>query len=270
MLFRSRVRWPVPLVPLAMVASLVWVIAVGERTQREFVASRTWRPVAEAQTFLQALQACEDLGPGWTLPRPAELRAYLGTHPDAIRTWKGVAWTNTTAERGGTRGVVVEIAPRKTGVWRARDVNGRSVSACETDTRDRGPIDAFTRQKAWLCDATPDSPYLHPTATEMVVLRRGTEAELGQAGAVCVQGGSPATSRGPGTQLYRDQQAFATAAEYLAFVGEYCASRPWPKDFICLTVAADAMPFEENGAERLYRFAWTTKGGSRAAPGTRS
>jgi hypothetical protein len=154
----------------------------------------------------------------------------------------------------------VEIAPRKTGVWRARDVAGRSVSACETDTRDRGPIDAFTRQKAWLCEATLDSPYLHPTAPEMVVLRRGTAAEFGQAGVVCVQGGSREANRGPGTQLYREQQAFSTPAEYSASVDQYCASQSWPKDFICLTLAADALPFEESGAEQLYRLACDNEG----------
>src|SRR5262249_3901847 len=69
-----RVRWPVPLVPVAMAASLVWVIATGERAQREFVAVREWRAVAPAQAFPQALEACTAVGPGWTLPRPSELK----------------------------------------------------------------------------------------------------------------------------------------------------------------------------------------------------
>ena len=263
-----RVRWPVPLVPIAMVASLAWVVAVGERKQREFVASRTWHPVAEAQTFPQALLACDALGPDWMLPRPAEARAYLATRPEAIRSWQGVMWTNTTAERGGTRGIVVEIAPRKTGVWRARDVNGRSVSACEIDTRDRSPIDAFTRQKARLCEATPESPYLHPTAPLMVVLRRCTAAQYGQAGAVCVQRrGAEGATRGPGTQQYADQRESSTAADYVTFVKDYCASRTWPTDLICLTVGADPLPFEENGAEWLYRLACDDEGRAEGCAG---
>jgi hypothetical protein len=119
-------------------------------------------------------------------------------------------------------------------------VNGRSVSACEVDTRDRSPIDAFTRQKARLCEATPESPYLHPTAPLMVVLRRGTAAEFGQAGAVCLQPrGARDGARGPGTQQYEDQREFSSAAEYVSFVRDYCASRTRPTDFICLTVAAE-------------------------------
>ncbi len=116
-----RVRWPVPIVPIAMVASLVWVTRTGERVQREFVASREWRPVAEAQTFPDALRACEPLGPDWTLPRPSELRLYTSTSPDAVRAWKGALWTNTVAERAANRGVVVEVAPRRSGVWRIPD-----------------------------------------------------------------------------------------------------------------------------------------------------
>ena len=41
-----RVRWPVPLLPLAAIAVLGWIIYDGERQNREFVAAREWRAVA--------------------------------------------------------------------------------------------------------------------------------------------------------------------------------------------------------------------------------
>jgi hypothetical protein len=168
-------------------------------------------------------------------------------------------WTNTAAERGGTHGIVAEIAARRAGVWQPGHMGERSVTACETDTRDRRPIDAFTRRKAWLCAATPDSPYLHATALVPIVLRQGTATEFGQARAVCMQrGGRDVT--GPGTQRYRGQHAFSTAAEYLTFVRDYCASQAWPKELICLTLGADPLPFEENGTEQLYRLACDHEG----------
>ena len=263
-----RRRWPVPLVPIAMVASLAWVIATGERVQREFVATRAWQTVGQAQTYPESLEACAAIGSGWTLPRPSELQLYLSTQPDAVRNWTGVAWTNTAAESGRTRAVVVELAPRKSGVWRRpqsgvwqrqEEVN-RSVSACEIDTREHRPADAFTRQQTWLCQATPDSPRLHPTTLAIVVLRRGLDAEFGQAGTVCVNRGSQQGTPGLGGRTYADQQEFSTAGEYLASVKAYCASRPWPKELICLTVAADPLLFAENSTERLYRLACDHEG----------
>lgn len=95
-----RVRWPVPLAPVAMLASLTWIVIAGEGAQRDAVASHDWRIVAERHTFLQTLDACAAIGDGWTLPRPSELQLYISTRPDGIREWTDAAWTSTVAERG--------------------------------------------------------------------------------------------------------------------------------------------------------------------------
>ena len=263
-----RLPWPVPLAPIAMVASVIWVITTGEQVQREFVASREWRPVAESQTYPESLGACSALGSEWTLPRPSELQLYLSTRPDPVRTWKGVAWTNTTAEDGHTRGVVVEIAPRKSGVWqrpatgvwqRQEEVN-RSVSGCEIDARVQGPSDVFTRLKAPLCQATPDSPRMHSTTLSIVVLREGLTAEFGRAATVCVKRGSLQANPGLGGRTYRDEREFSTAEEYLDAVRAYCASRSWPQEISCFTLAGEQLAFEENLTERMYRMACDHEG----------
>ena len=263
-----RVPWPMPLAPIAMVASLVWVIITGEQVQREFVASREWRPVAEAQTYPEALGACSTLGSGWTLPRPSELQLYLSTLPEPVRTLKGVAWTNTAAENGHTRGVVVELTPRKSGVWhrpatgvwqRQEEVN-RSVSGCEIDTRERNPNDVFTQLKAPLCQSTPDSPRMHTTTLSIVVLRQGLAAEFGRAATVCVKRGSQQGDPGLGGRTYRDEQEFSSAEEYLAAVRTYCAARSWPQEISCFTLAGEQPAFEENLTERMYRMACDHEG----------
>src|SRR5262245_6538330 len=193
-----HVRWPVPLTPIALVVWLGWIVTTGEEVQREFVNRREWRAVAESQTYPQALAACEVLGPGWTLPRPSELQLYLGTRPEGILGWRGIVWTNTAAERGHTHVVVVELAPRRSGVWQRplsgvwhrQEVVNRSVSACEIDSRERPVVDAFTRQRARLCESTPDAARLHATTLEIVALRQGLGAQLGRASTVCVKRGT--------------------------------------------------------------------------------
>jgi hypothetical protein len=258
-----HVRWPVPLTPIALVAWLVWIVATGERVQREFVDLREWRAVAESQTYPQALQACEALGPGWTLPRPSELQLYLGTQPEATRSWQGIAWTNTVAEAEHTHAVVVELAPRRSGVWQRplsgvwqrQEVVNRSVSACETDPRERPVVDVFTRQRARLCEATPDAPRLHAMTLEIVALRQGLGVELGDAATVCVKRGAQQASPGLGGRTYPKQEEFSASAEYLASVRAACDARPWPKDIICLTLVAEPLPFEETDIERTYRLA---------------
>jgi hypothetical protein len=69
------------------------------------------------------------------------------------------------------------------------------------------------------------------------------------------------SARGPGTQQYKAEQEFSTAAKYLDAVRQSCGSQEWPggqkwpKDFICLSLVADPLPFEEKVEERLYRLA---------------
>jgi hypothetical protein len=270
-----HVRWPVPLTPIALVVWLGWIVTTGEQVQREFVNRREWRAVAEAHTYPQALEACEALGPGWTLPRPSELQLYLGTRPEAILGWQGIAWTNTTAERGHTRVVVVELAPRRSGVWerprsgvwQRQEVVNRSVSTCEIDSRERPVVDAFTRQRARLCASTPDAARLHATTLEIVALRRGLGVQLGQAGTVCVKREAQQADPGVGARTYAKQQEFSTSAEYLASVRAACDTQPLRKDIICVTLAAEPLPFEENDTERIYRLSCDHEGRIAACEG---
>jgi len=256
-----RVRWPIPLVPIAMAASLVWISHEGERVMRTFVESQTWRAVAATHTFPEALAACEAIGPGWTLPRPAELRAFLSTEPESVSSWHGAVWTNTAMGAGGERAVMVELSSRRSGVWSIDNAVNRSVSACETDVRDRGPIDAFTRQRARLCEGTYDSPHLHSTDLAIVAPARGAaEPAWGHAGTVCVKRERDDDRRGSAGRVYHQQKEFSTSAAYLTYVKDYCEPLPWPRDFQCFTFAGDTPAFEENGEERLYRLACDYQG----------
>jgi hypothetical protein len=270
-----HVQWPVPLTPIALVAWLGWIVTTGEQAQREFVNLREWRAVAESQTYPQALEACEALGPGWTLPRPSELQLFLGTRPDGILGPRGIAWTNTVAERGHTHVVVVELAPRRSGtwqrplsgVWQRQEVVNRSVSACEIDSRERQVVDAFTRRRARICESTPDAARLHATTLEIVVLRQGLAVELGQAATVCVKRGAQQANPGLGGRTYPGQQEFLTSEDYLASVRAACNTRSPRKDIICLTLAADPLPFVESDSERTYRLACDHEGRIEACEG---
>ena len=208
-------------------------------------------------------------------PRPSELQLFLGTQPEGIPGWQGIAWTNTVAERGRTHVVVVELAPRHSGVWQ-RPLSGvwqrqeavnRSVSACEIDSRERPVVDAFTRQRARLCESTPDAARLHATTLEIVVLRQGLGVQLGEAATVCVKRGAQQANPALGGRTYPQQQEFSTSEEYLASVRAACDTRSPRKDLICLTLAADPLPFEENDYERTYRLACDHEGRIEACEG---
>src|SRR5258708_6995831 len=88
-----NIRHVVGLVGLAFIAYPVHVAWDGERAQREALAAQQWHPIGEKKTWLEALDACKALGPGWRLPRKLELTLYAASAPEAIRDWKGVART---------------------------------------------------------------------------------------------------------------------------------------------------------------------------------
>jgi len=117
-----------------------------ERDQREWLARQEWKAISEEMTFVDALGACKALGPGWRLPLRLEAAIYFASQPETIRAWKGVAWTAMQAEMGRT-GVVVELAPRRTGMWRSNYVPWRDRSLCEKDAYSSArtpPNDWFT------------------------------------------------------------------------------------------------------------------------------
>jgi hypothetical protein len=58
-----------------------------------------------------------------------------------------------------------------------------------------------------------------------------------------------------------------TSEDYLASVRAACNTRSPRKDIICLTLAADPLPFVENDSERTYRLACDLEGRLEACEG---
>ena len=71
----------------------------GESRQRDWLEAQQWRSIGDGKTWLQALQACNALGPGWRLPRPHELPIYVASEPEALHGARGKLWTSVTSER---------------------------------------------------------------------------------------------------------------------------------------------------------------------------
>jgi hypothetical protein len=83
---------------------------------------------------------------------------------------------------------------------------------------------------------------------------------------VCVKRGAQQANPALGGRTYPQQQEFSTSEEYLASVRAACDTRSPRKDLICLTLAADPLPFEEND-ERTYRLACDYEGRIEACEG---
>jgi hypothetical protein len=249
-----RVRWPVPLLLLA--APLVLVIAVvhGERGQRAYVAAQEWRPAAERQPWLEALHACEALGPDWRLPRRTELTLYVAARPPTIEAWHGAVWTSATADRGAWA-VAVDLAPRRSGFWRRESDWWRDEVPCEGSTRRHEPRDWFTALRGRVCALTPDSPDLHPSGKRILATRSGTRVELSQAATLCIRPAAADGSPPLRGRRYEQEREFTQAADYRAFMGEQCArwDSPGWEPGACFAFATEPSTFTETPDERQMR-----------------
>jgi hypothetical protein len=171
-----NLRWPISLAALAIAAWPAWLALRGEADQRAWVAAQQWRAVAENTTWLEALAACQALGPEWRLPRRFELSLYLATAPEALRGWRGSAWTPTQSELGHAA-VVVALEPRRGGYWRSNLQPWRDRSLCEHDAggnNARVVTDWFSDLRPHFCGATSDYEGLHASTVQLIAEIRGS------------------------------------------------------------------------------------------------
>ena len=171
-----NLRWPVSIVALAIVAWPLWVALHGESRQKEWVQAQQWRSIGDGKTWLQALQACGALGPGWRLPRPHELPLYVASEPEALHGARGKLWTSVTSELGRAA-VVVDLQPRWKGFWRANDTPHRDQSSCELDAnRSATPLDWFAQLRPKLCESGILRESMFVTTEQRIAYVRGSRA----------------------------------------------------------------------------------------------
>ncbi len=230
------VRWPVPLVALAVLAWPLWVALDGERAQRDWMAAQEWRAVNARQTWLEALAACGAQGAGWRLPQREELSLYLATRPAATAAWRGAAWTQTAADYGRW-GIVVGLEPRLKGYWRSNDHPWRDRSVCERDanppTRNRA-TDWFAGLQPRVCADPEGSPALHPSAAQFLAAYRGMQegspprifADQTSAAVICVRPAPPETRLPRRGRGYPEERLFTGPATFQAYMDGICGEAP--------------------------------------------
>jgi hypothetical protein len=247
-----RVRWPVPILPLIAIGAIGWMVYDGERRNREFAASREWRAVAPQVPWIDAVAACETLGPGWRLPLREELARYLATYPPEIQPWTGAAWTSTSADGGGWA-VAVDLQPRFSGRWNKGSEPTRDESLCEFRTQPGYATDWFAALRPEVCARTRHSPYLFTPGLSLTALQSGNVAVTQPAqAAICVRG-EPMRFPVRERRGYRDEQNYTRAADFRAAMLKKCGLEPDRDRAACFVFAPDLPPFEETGDQRLMR-----------------
>jgi hypothetical protein len=245
-----NLRWPVSLLALAIALLPAWLAHHGEHEQREWVAAQQWNAVAERKTWLDALAACNALGPEWRLPRKLELALYIAQAPEAIRGWHGAAWTSIESEMGRNV-VVVELEARRGGRWRSNIVPWRDRSLCEVDTyaSARSADDWFTALRPKLCEGSADYEGMHASTAQLIASIRGSivggpEPKLitqpTEAVAICVKTASyeiPELRH----RRYPKEREFRNAESFLAQMQSTCNPRaPGSDAAACAAFAAEA------------------------------
>src|SRR5688572_904039 len=231
-----RLRWPLSIVALGILAWPAWHAIKGERVQRERLAAQEWKPIAPKKTWLEAVSACEALGSEWRLPRSPELSAYFASAPEAVRDWKGVAWTNTMSD-AGRNAIVVELAPRRQGYFRSNEHPWRGRSLCELDTgRSAKKVDDwFTDLRPRLCTGSADYPGMHISTVQLLADITGRSGIGGpsvqyltrqrEAAAICIKPSSPEILLRR-DRAYPTEEEFRSADAFLARMGELCSRQP--------------------------------------------
>jgi hypothetical protein len=249
-------HWLVSVAALAILAWPVWAVYQGESHQREWVGSQQWSPVAGEKMWIEALAACNALGPGWRLPARSELSMYVSTRPEPIAGWKGVAWTLTSSEYGRSA-VVVTLAPHQSGMWRSNAMPLRDRSVCEVDAspgRANSPVvsDWFSERRNSMCASTQHSPELYPAGLQLLAkvlgsVVGGPETNLitiqSQAWAVCMKTNDVETSLPMRGRGYPQEKDFRDPVAFLASMRELCQPRAPGSDAVaCTAFAGDTPP----------------------------
>jgi hypothetical protein len=227
-----NVRWPPSIVALAMIAWPYLVALNGEAREKEWTQAQQWRSIGDGKTWLQALQACNAIGPGWRLPRPKELPLYVASEPEALHGARGKLWTSVTSE-WGRAAVVVELQPRLTGSWRSNETPHRDQSPCELDANRRSTAtDWFAALRPKLCASGFLSPAMFVTTEQLIAYPRGMRATPSgneyivtetTAGTVCMKpgGGDLPNSR----RAFPKQEEYPDAAAFLERMRAVCNPR---------------------------------------------
>lgn len=241
-------HWPISVAAIAILAWPAWAIYQGEQHEREWVGSQQWSPVVGEKMWLEALTACNAMGPGWRLPSRSELSMYVATRPDPILGWKGAAWTQTASEFGRSA-VVVELAPHQSGMWRSNTMPWRDRSVCEGDAspgRANSPAlqDWFGELRPSVCQSTEHSPGLYPAGLRPLAkvlgsVVGGTEPNLitiqSQAWAVCVKPADMESVLPQRGRAYPQEKDYTDPVAFLAYMREICNPRAPGSDAVACT-----------------------------------
>jgi hypothetical protein len=227
-----NLRWPVSIIALAMIAWPALAACDGESRQRDWLEAQQWRSIGDGKTWVQALQACSALGPGWRLPRPHELPLYVASEPEALHGARGRLWTSVTSDLGRAA-VVVELQPRLKGFWRSSETPHRDRSTCELDANRNTPLDWFAKLRPRLCESGFLAESMFVTTEQLIAYVRGTRATPAgteyiaaetTAGTVCVNPKGEEL-RKAGRRTFARQEEFTDAEAFLARMRAVCNPR---------------------------------------------
>jgi hypothetical protein len=232
---------------------LAWNVHAGELAQRNWVAAQQWRPIAAEKSWIDALGACEGLGPEWRLPRRAELTLLLATRPASIAGWQGAAWTASAAE-GGSHAIAVDLQPRKSGRWNKGSEPLRDESLCELRDLRGYAGDWVEDLRPRVCAQTAQSPALYTPGLRFTTLRRGNvQFEQPQNATICIAPGAGSGSPHAYGRGFPGEREFTRVADFTLYMEQECRTSPSADVVACFAFAPDRPNFEEDGDENTMR-----------------
>jgi len=251
-------RWPLPVVGIALLGWPAWIALRGEADQDKWMRAQQFKVLGENLTWTEALSGCRALGNEWRLMRRNELALYLALEPEPARKFTGHAWTMTVSDLGRAV-VVMDLKQRRSGYYRHNEVPWHDRSLCENDVQARPP-DWFVNLRPHLCGpATSYEGQFIATLQPPAVITGRRETATGReyitaqtkAAAFCIK---PA---GPELPLFR-RRAYPREEDFLdpdAFVArlkEACSARG-------LGDVAACTAFATYGADTNASAGWVTK-----------
>jgi hypothetical protein len=237
------------LLPLLALASIALLDRGGEREQRAFVAAQEWRALQGPRAWLDAIDGCRALGPGWRLPSRQELSLYLATRPQDGRAGP-FAWTASVADGGYAIGV--DLQPRKAGGSDKGSELPRDESPCEIREQPDDPSDWFAALRPRVCAIAGAAPDLYTAGLKLLAEKRAPGAALTQAESICINPLRPVRLAFRGRE-FPQERSFSERAEFSAFMAEECRQQPDRNRVACFAFASERPDFEETGDEQALR-----------------
>ena len=250
-----NVRWPIPILPIAAVAWVLFTIHDGETRLKAWVAAQQWAPVNDQLPWLDAVGACEQMGDGWRLPHREELARYFSMQPPPT-TGDSYAWTSTMTD-GGLWAIGVDRKPRRSGRWNKGSELTRDESLCELrDARGYGYAsgDWFTAYRQQVCDKTTMSAYLYTPGLKPVLLQNSNVAQqYPAASAICIKPSGENKIPNRARRGYDNENDYTRVRDFKAAMKAQCDKTPDRSGGACYAFAPDLPDFEESGDEKLMR-----------------